>query len=331
LTVGIGVIGVGIMGAEHARLLSDVVSGSEVRAVYDIDASRAAVIPASSGARWFDDPMVLIKDDAVDGVLVASSDATHEQFVLACVAAGKRVLCEKPLAPSVRGCERVLDAEVAIGTRLVTVGFMRRYDPGYGQLKAASGELGAPLLLHCIHRNASAPAGQPSTLLISGSAVHEIDVARWLLDDEPAQITVHTPRSSSRSGGMLDPLLLVIETTSGVLVDIEVFGNAGYGYDVRCELVAEGGAAELDSPTPLIRRATVRAGRQIAADWRSRFAEAYRRELQDWVDGIAVGQTRGASAWDGYVATVTAEAGIRALETGGAQQVVLRKKLELYR
>src|SRR5438105_1703975 len=126
-----GVIGVGVMGAEHARLLSHVVSGSEVGAVFDVDAHRADAVAASCAARVVDDPMVLIKDDLVDAVLVASSDQTHEQFVLACLAAGKPVLCEKPLAPDVDGCLRIIAAEGEIGRRLVSVGFMRRYDPGY--------------------------------------------------------------------------------------------------------------------------------------------------------------------------------------------------------
>ena len=93
------VLGVGVMGAEHVRLLTDQVSGVEVVAVYDLNAARAAAVAATCGAEPADDPMVLIKDESIDGVLIASSDATHEQFVLAAIAAGKPVLCEKPLAP----------------------------------------------------------------------------------------------------------------------------------------------------------------------------------------------------------------------------------------
>ncbi|SOD73712.1 myo-inositol 2-dehydrogenase [Jatrophihabitans sp. GAS493] len=337
MTVRTGVIGVGIMGAEHARLLTEVVSGSEVSAVFDVDQGRASQVAGGSGARLFDDPMVLIKDESVDAVLIASSDATHEQFVLACLAVGKPVLCEKPLAPDVAGCERILDTEIELGRQLASVGFMRRYDPGYLALKAEASELGEALLLRCIHRSASAPRNQPSSMLISGSAVHEIDIARWLLDDEPTQITVHRPRASSLSGSTQDPLLIVILTAGGVAIDIDVFVNAQYGYDVRCELVGELGAVELDAPAATRRRLSAATSRTLPPDWRPRFAEAYRRELQSWIDGNGSDKAPEpspylpATAWDGYVATATAEAGIRALESGQTQQIILREKPELYR
>jgi myo-inositol 2-dehydrogenase / D-chiro-inositol 1-dehydrogenase len=333
MPVRTGVIGVGLMGAEHARLLTDAVSGSEVAAVFDVDPERAEAFAAASGARVFDDPMVLIKDDSIDAVLIASADKTHEQFVLACLAAGKPVLCEKPLTPDVAGSIRIMAAETELGRRLVTVGFMRRYDPGYAALKAAlrSGDLGRALLMRCVHRNA-ASVPVPSAVLISGSAVHEIDIARWLLDEELVSVTVHCPRPSANSGDTQDPMLLVFASASGVLVDVEVFLNAGYGYDVRCELVAENGAVLLDSPAPTVRRAAGSSARAVPRDWRERFTEAYQRELQDWVEAVATGESpRGASVWDGYAATLVADAGIRALDSGRPQDAELRDKPALYR
>jgi myo-inositol 2-dehydrogenase/D-chiro-inositol 1-dehydrogenase len=139
------------------------------------------------------------------------------------------------------------------------------------------------------------------------------------------------PRPSGRSGGTQDPVMLVLTTASGALVDIEVFVNAGYGYDVRCELVGETGTAALDSPPPVMRRSAGRAGREVAPDWRPRFAEAYRRELQDWVDCVADRRpAAGASAWDGYVATAVAAGGIQALESGSPQRLDLPDRPELY-
>ena len=331
MTVRAGVIGVGIMGAEHARLLTRELSGSEVAAVYDLDAGRAETVADACSARVVDDPMVLIKDDEVDCVVIASSDATHEEFVLAAVAAGKPVLCEKPLAPEVEACRRIMAAETATGRRLIDVGFMRRFDPGYESLRAQAPELGTPLMLRCVHRNQGA-AGVPSTTLITGSAVHEFDVARWLLDDEPESVTVHTPPATSRGGGTQDPMLLVLRMASGALVDVEVFVNAGYGYEVRCELVAEGGTVLLDTPAGTVRRAGNTVGRAVGHDWRSRFADAYRRELQQWVDAQrSGGPSTLASAWDGYVATATADAAVRAFRTGTTQPVVLVDRPEFYR
>ena len=299
MTVRVGIIGAGVMGADHARTLRDAVSGATVEVVSDADASRAA----SVGARVVNDPLALIKDPDVDAVLIASSDATHEEFVLACLAAGKPALCEKPLAPDVAGCQRIVTAEVALGRRLISVGFMRRYDPGYVALKRtlAAGDLGVPLLLHCVHRNVSAPDWFGSDMVITNSAGHEIDITRWLFGDEIAAVTVYRPR---RSAALADPVLLVFETASGVVVDTEVFVNAGYGYDVRCELVGERGRAAVSGT--------------VTADWRDRFADAYRAELADWVDGVRAGEARGASAWDGYVASSVAQAGVTALTTGRA-------------
>jgi myo-inositol 2-dehydrogenase / D-chiro-inositol 1-dehydrogenase len=136
---------------------------------------------------------------------------------------------------------------------------------------------------------------------------------------------VHTARSSRAAGTTRDPLMLVLETTSGVLVDVEVFVHARYGYEVRCELVGEEGAAALDAPAPTLLRRDFAVSRGLAADWRPRFAEAYRRELQDWIDGLrGAGPSALASAWDGYAATAVAEAGVVALETGLPQKVELR-------
>jgi myo-inositol 2-dehydrogenase/D-chiro-inositol 1-dehydrogenase len=311
MTVRVGIIGTGVMGADHALTLRDAVSGAAVEAVSDTDASRAA----SVGVRVVDDPLALIKDPDIDAVLIASSDATHEEFVLACLAAGKPALCEKPLAPDVAGCQRIVAAEAQSARRLISVGFMRRYDPGYVALKGTldAGDLGAPLVLHCVHRNVSAPDWFSGDMVITNSAGHEIDITRWLFGDEIAAVTVHRPRPSA---ALADPLLLVFETFSGVVVDAEVFVNAGYGYDVHCELVGERGRATASGP--------------VTADWRDRFADAYRLELTDWVDGVRAGEARGASAWDGYAASAVAHAGVTAL-TVGRVAVELPAKPPLYK
>jgi myo-inositol 2-dehydrogenase/D-chiro-inositol 1-dehydrogenase len=252
--------------------------------------------------------------------------------VLAALAAGKPVLCEKPLAPDVAGCERIVAAELAVGRRLVSVGFMRRFDPGYRQLKQVldDGGLGLPLMLHCTHRNEQAPVGVSGELLISGSAVHELDMARWLLADELSRITVHRPRSRAASPAE-DPLFLVVESDGGVLIDIEVFLNSGYGYEVRCELVAERGTASLDAPAPVVERHAGAVRRRVPADWRPRFEVAYRDELQNWVESIEQGvPSAAATSWDGYAATVAAQAAIAALRTGNPQQVPARQRPALY-
>lgn len=116
--------------------------------------------------RVIGDPLALIGDREVDAVVIASHDATHADLTVAAVRAGKPVLCEKPLAPTEAECVRVVREERAAGRRLISLGFMRRFDPGYRELKEAiaSGVCGAPLRSHCVsHRRSLSPTRQAST------------------------------------------------------------------------------------------------------------------------------------------------------------------------
>src|SRR4051795_8604174 len=159
MTVRVGVIGAGWIGKEHIRRLTDTVTGARVTAVTDLDATRAEEAAAPVGARGLPDGAALIAADDVDAVLVTSWGPTHAEHVLAAIAAGKPVFCEKPLATTAEDCLRIVEAETAHGRRLVQVGFMRRYDAGYREMKQVidAGEIGAPLMVHCAHRNPSVP------------------------------------------------------------------------------------------------------------------------------------------------------------------------------
>jgi myo-inositol 2-dehydrogenase/D-chiro-inositol 1-dehydrogenase len=332
VTITIGLIGAGVMGADHARIIAGQVAGARLVTVSDADEARARVVAAETGAeRTVNDPHGVINDPKVGAVLVASPDKTHAEFVLACLKAGKPVLCEKPLAPTTEECMKVIAAETALGKRLVQVGFMRRFDPAYTEMKKKleSGSLGEALVLHCIHRNASTPSFFTPEMTINNSCVHEIDIARWLLSAELTKVQVFKPRSS-RHSPVGDPLFVVFETNKGQLVDVELFLNAGYGYDVRSELVCEEGTIALASPMNTALRANGTGSFAIAADWRPRFADAYRFELQAWVNSITSGVPVGASAWDGYVATAVAAAGNAALKSGRAVDISLEQKPALY-
>lgn len=139
------------------------------------------------GARFEADPESLIHASDVDAVIVASWDRTHEQFVREAIKAGKFVFCEKPLSNTAQSCRNIIQDEVGLGKRLLTVGFMRRYDRGYQQMREVirSGQLGDILMVHAVHRNA-APTGEKHTteMSVSGALVHEFDITRYLLDDE---------------------------------------------------------------------------------------------------------------------------------------------------
>jgi myo-inositol 2-dehydrogenase / D-chiro-inositol 1-dehydrogenase len=340
MTVQVGVIGVGMIGQDHIRRITQVLTGGSVTAVNDVDAARAGQVGAglpgvgSQGAAVHATAADLIADDNVDAVLVASWGPAHEEQVVAAIGAGKPVFCEKPLAPSRSACLRIMDAEMAAGRRLVQVGFMRRYDAGYRAMKAAldDGSIGAPLLMHCAHRNPSVPPyGFTTEMIISDSAVHEMDIVRWLFGEEIVAASVLKPRRSGTvAAGLQDPLILLLETASGVLVDAELFINARYGYDVRGEVVGETGTVALADVSEVTLRRDGQHGGRVPVDWRDRFIRAYDAELQAWLTAVAAGTSTGPSAWDGYAAAAVTDSALEALRTGQRTPVAMPERPEFY-
>jgi myo-inositol 2-dehydrogenase/D-chiro-inositol 1-dehydrogenase len=332
MTVRVGVIGVGMIGQDHIRRLTQVLAGAAVVAVTDVDLDRAqTVADGVPGARVLPTGQDLIRDDEVDAVVVASWGGTHEEYVLAAIGAGKPVFCEKPLATTQEACLRIVDAEVASGRRLVMVGFMRRYDSAYRAVKATvdEGAIGAPLLMHCAHRNPSVPPHFTSDMIINDAAVHEIDLVRWMFDEDIVATTVLKPRRNSKAD-FQDPLIVLLEMASGVLVDVELSVNIGYGYDIRGEVVGESGTVALgDGSDAIAKREGYRSGR-VPADWRERFIRAYDVEFQEWLDAVAAGTSTGPTAWDGYAAAVVGDSCLEALRSGNRTTVSLRERPDFY-
>jgi myo-inositol 2-dehydrogenase/D-chiro-inositol 1-dehydrogenase len=335
MTLNVGVIGVGMIGQDHIRRITNVLSGARVSVVTDVDMDRAKAVAAGlPAAKAVETGQDLIQDSEVDAVVVTSWGPTHEEYVLASIEAGKQVFCEKPLATTREACERIVDAEVAAGKRLVMVGFMRRYDDGYRAMKQAitSGEIGAPLLFHSAHRNPTVPPHYVNDMIINDTCVHDVDVARWLLDDEIVAARVLVPRHSSLAGDHLtDPIMFVFETAHGALVDVEASVNIQYGYDIRGEVVGERGTVALaDTGSTVVRSGGRHSGR-VPDDWRERFLRAYDIELQEWVNAAVKGESTGPSSWDGYAATVVCDAGVAAMNNGGERvELSLRERPALY-
>jgi myo-inositol 2-dehydrogenase / D-chiro-inositol 1-dehydrogenase len=332
VTIRVGLIGAGVMGADHARILASQIPGATLQVICDADPARAKAVVAETGAAdTSGDPLSVIESAGVDAVLIASPDVTHGELTMAAIAAGKPVLCEKPLAPTSAECLKIIDAEVRGGKRLVQVGFMRRFDPSYADMKSIlrDGTVGRPLMFHCFHRNVSAPSWFTSQMAITNSAPHEFDIARWVLDTDYTSISVFRPTGVD-SGKPGAPVFIVVTTTGGQLVNIEINNNAAYGYDVRGELVGERGTVSLRSPVLTETSANLVQGVRYPQDWRPRFADAYRLQLQAWIKSIGNGNPVGASAWDGYAATLVAEAGVASLATGTPVAVRPVDKPKLY-
>ena len=321
MTLKIGVIGTGMIGRDHTRRIQQVLAGAEVVALSDVNLASAESVRADLApqAKLYETGEALIAAPEVDAVLVTSWGATHEPYVLAAVAAGKPVFCEKPLATTAEGARRIVEAEVAHGKRLVQVGFMRRYDAGYLALKqAVQQHTGAPILVHAAHRNPAVPEAYVTPMAIHDTLIHEIDVFRWLLDDDYVSARVLYPRNAARSHSKLrDPQVVVLETKKGVLIDVEIFVNCQYGYDIQCEVVGEAGTARLPEPMAVALRLDAKRQSSILTDWKDRFVASYDVELQDFIAAASKGGATGPSAWDGYAAAVTSDACVQAQESAG--------------
>ncbi|MBL3699398.1 Gfo/Idh/MocA family protein [Leucobacter luti] len=321
----IGIIGTGVMGAFHAGVLHREVSGATVTAVADLDPERAgAAAAAIPGAVAFTDPAALIANDAVDAVLIASPDALHAEQTLACIAAGKPTLCEKPLSYSVDEAERVLAAHraaVGAGIPLVHQGFMRRFDPGYVEQRriVASGAHGRPLMVHSIGRGVASGPGATDESVIFNSAIHDLDLVPWLVGAPVTEVAWHAPAApSGTAGGLRDPFLLLLRTADGGLSTVETFLNSRAGYDMRCEVVCETGTVAITEPHRTVTVAGLAASTGVPGDFRPRFADAYRLELQEWVTALGAGRAPHlATVADGAQATRVAAAAVASMRAGG--------------
>ncbi len=333
MSIRIAIIGAGLMGADHARIVAEDLPGATLQVVCDRDAARARSVADAHGAQDVaSDPDGAIRRGDVDAVIVASPDFTHAPLSKACIAAGKRVLCEKPLSQKSSECFELTEAEQAAGSRHVMLGFMRRYDQSYVEMRRAlvDGTLGRALMMHNFHRNLETPAADfTGAMAITNSAPHEFDVVRHVLGTEYTTITAHQPR---RSDDRVAPVVMVLETRDGQLVTIEVNNNAAYGYDVRAELVGEAGSIAMNTIAYTRTDRALASSTRYDADWRTRYAEAYRRQNRDFLRFVETGDFPkfAADCWDGYCAAVVAEAGVEALQSGTKQTIEMAPKPEFY-
>lgn len=225
-----------------------------------------------------------------------------------------------------------MQAEEAAGARHVMLGFMRRFDQSYVEMRAAlrNGTLGRALMMHNFHRNVQTPAADfTGAMAITNSAPHEFDVVRHVLGTEYASITAHQPK---RSDARVAPVVMVLETTDGQLVTIEINNNAAYGYDVRAELVGEAGSVAMNNVAFTRTDMKLVSATRYDADWRGRYREAYVRQNREFLHLVETGTFPeiASDCWDGYCAAIVAETGVKALKSGQKQAVEMIARPEFY-
>ena len=336
----IGIVGCGAIGKDHCRRLINNIAGCTVVAVSDYVAEAADETAKQYGIKSYgNDCDGMIKDPEVEAVVITSIDPTHHDYVMKTLAEEKWCFCEKPLAQNAKDCEEIMAREQELGKKLVQVGFMRRYDTGYAEMKRiiSSGEIGKPILIKAAHRNVSQGPGFKTENGITNVAIHELDICRWLLDDEYEDGQVVKVRQSSNSKEYDNPQVVLLRTKNGCFIDVEVQVADGYGYDIQCEVVCENGTVKLPDPYAVVRRSRPDPNNlpgenmPIMVNWKDRFIDAYDIEFNDWVSAVHAGEFRGPSAWDGYVACVAGDALNESRGTSQFRKIDTIEKPDMYK
>jgi len=321
----VAIVGAGQMGADHIRRISTKINGADVVTVVEPNAERAAAavstLPGATTRSSIEDALA---HDELDAVLIATPGPYHEAVLIPALEAGVEILCEKPLTPDSVSSLRILEFEQKLDRPHIQIGFMRRFDAEYLQLRELikSGDAGAVLALHCAHRNQSTGEGYTDSMLITDSVVHEIDVIPWLVGEPIVSVEVKKPRRNSLAPSWLnDPQLVLFETESGVLADVEINVNSQLGYQVTTEAVFERGVAEIGKTAGIRLWQDGRWGGSEHQSFTTRFAAAYDSQIQRWVNAARQGRIDGPNAFDGYLAAAVAEAGVEAQASGARVEV----------
>jgi predicted dehydrogenase len=244
--VGIGIVGVGRMGSEHARIIHRRVADARVVAVADVDAGAAGRLAVELDIpRVYESAGQLAADPAVHGVIVATSTSRHLDAVRQVTAERRDVLCEKPLALTLADTNAAIAAADAAGVRL-QVGFMRRFDPEYRRAHdlLRSGACGKPIVFSSLQFDAVPPPLAYADPAISGGimvdmGIHEFDLARWLIADEVVE--VHAWGSVEAfpelaTVGDVDSAVISLRYAGGAMGIIAVTRFNAAGDEVRTEV-----------------------------------------------------------------------------------------------
>jgi myo-inositol 2-dehydrogenase/D-chiro-inositol 1-dehydrogenase len=297
------------------------IAGVEVTIVMDADPARAARLASSFGARTVEDAGALIASGAIDAVVVASPNETHPELVEAAIAAGKHVLCEKPLALGAGEARRVVAREAEAGRRLVQVGFMRRYDPRHASLAGLlhAGRAGQIALVRVWHHSVAGNFTMSVDHALRSAMVHDFDALAWLAAGPPRAVSAVTVRAGPPEGGWdADFIHVRCRFGDGALGVVEFHAKSAAGYAVGAEVAGSAGTLTMAaSPAPVLRTASG-ATQAADPDWFARFDDAYRLQAAAWVAAVRGDGPPGPGAPEGLASLLVAEAALASLAAGGA-------------
>jgi predicted dehydrogenase len=250
--IGIGLVGAGRMGSTHARIIAQAVPEVRLAAIADVDLVAAARLAGELGVeRTFGTAAELLADPSVDAILVAVSTSHHLAVVRAAAAAGKDVLCEKPLALTLEDTDNAVDAAGGAGVRL-QVGFMRRWDADYrrARQRVADGAIGLPVLFKSLQYDTELPPPSFRDPRVSGGimvdmGIHEFDLARWLVADEVVEVNAYGSslvHPELTALGDVDNAVVGLRFAGGAVGNVELSRTAAYGEDVRTEVMGVTGS-----------------------------------------------------------------------------------------
>lgn len=309
--LGIGVLGVGAMGKRHAENIRRLVPEARLIAVADVAADQARQVAAEleieHGFATFED--ILDRKD-IDCVVIATPDKFHAEGIRKAAAAGKNILCEKPLALSLADAHDALEAIAKAGVRL-QIGFMRRYDPGYAAAmkRIEAGEIGEPVIFKSIGRDKEAPPissyqSKLNGMLFYNNSIHDFDLARWLMRDEVKEVQAYATvaiRPEVAEFGDIVAGVVNLKYGHGAIGNIESYVQAVYGYDVRTEIAGSKGSILVGNlQQTSVTFLTSEGGTQILADhFLTRFEDAYVAEVRDFVQSMLQDRSPRVSGDDG--------------------------------
>jgi predicted dehydrogenase len=320
--LGVGVLGVGEMGKRHAENLRRLVPEARLIAVADVAAQRARLVAEEleiehSYASL--EEMALRKD--IDAILIATPDKFHAAGVRIAAAAGKNILCEKPIATTLDDAHGAL-REVSRARVRLQIGFMRRYDPAYvaAAKRIEAGEIGTPVIFKSVGRDKDEPPlaayqSNVNGMLFYNNTIHDFDLARWLMRDEVSEVQAYTSttiRPEVATFGDVVASVVNLKYVHGAIGNIESYVQAVYAYDVRTEIVGSKGSIFVGSlqKTPATFLNTHGSNEILADHFLSRFADAYLAEVRDFVHTILTDREP----------RVTGDEGLRALEIAVAAE-----------